>query len=242
MRHRSTRGQLVSVFKPLLNSPDPVRQTSFIPQLWKWLRSCVSHSQGPIVTHGSEGEHAVQQQLGAEARAQQFYDRQMQSQLSDRMVQLIGEQEMVFVATADANGNCDCSPRFGLAGFVRVLDAGTLAYPEYRGNGVFASLGNIHENPHAGLLFLDFFRTTVGLHVNGTARIYQPAELSAAWTETLMASLQPDGPEIHCWVVISVDEAYIHCSKHVPRLEKTSKPISWGTDDPVAKSDCFFIE
>lgn len=166
----------------------------------------------------------------------------MQSQLSDRMVHLIGEQEMVFVATADANGNCDCSPRFGLPGFVRVLDSGTLAYPEYRGNGVFASLGNIHENPHAGLVFLDFFRTTVGLHVNGTARIYLPVELPAAWAEPLSATFKPGGPEIHCWVVISVDEAYIHCSKHVPKLEKQSKLISWGTDDPVAKSDCFFLE
>lgn len=194
------------------------------------------------MTHGSEGEHVVQQQRGTQARAQMFYDRQMQSQLSERMVQLIGELEMVFVATADAAGNCDCSPRFGLPGFVRVLDAGTLAYPEYRGNGVFASLGNIHENPHAGLVFLDFFRTTVGLHVNGTAKIYQSVELPAAWAEALTASLNPGGPEIHCWVVIVVDEAYIHCSKHVPKLKKQSKPISWGTDDPVAKSDCFFIE
>ena len=214
----------------------------FYPHLWKWPSSCVSHSQGLIVTHGSLGERAIQQQLGTEDRAQRFYDRQLQGQLSDRMTQLIREQEMVFVATADANGNCDCSPRFGLPGFVRVLDSGTLAYPEYRGNGVFASLGNMHENPHAGLVFLDFFRTTVGLHVNGTAMIYLPVELPAAWAEALSATLKPGGLEIHCWVVISVDEAYIHCSKHVPKLEKQPKPISWGTDDPVAKSDGFFLE
>jgi predicted pyridoxine 5'-phosphate oxidase superfamily flavin-nucleotide-binding protein len=59
---------------------------------------------------------------------------------------------MVFVATADANGNCDCSPRFGISGFVIILDDKTLAYPEYRGNGVFASLGNIIDNPHIGEL------------------------------------------------------------------------------------------
>ena len=199
-------------------------------------------TQGQIVTHGSNGERSVQQQLGTQARAQKFYDRQMQDQLTDRMIQLIHEQEMVFVATADATGNCDCSPRFGRPGFVRVLDPHTLAYPEYRGNGVFASLGNIQENPHVGLVFLDFFRTTVGLHVNGSAKVYSPEQLPSNWSEAPAVSAKSTGPATECWVVIEVDEAYIHCSKHVPLLEKATKAIDWGTDDPVKKSDCYFLE
>jgi uncharacterized protein len=194
------------------------------------------------VTHVSPGERTVQTQLGSTERAQRFYDRQMRSQLSERMIQLIREQEMVFVATSDAVGNCDCSPRFGLPGFVRVLDERTLAYPEYRGNGVFASLGNMRENPHAGLVFLDFFRTTVGLHVNGSTRVYRPDELPPAWMSTLTSSPSSGGPDIECWVLILVEEAYIHCSKHVPLLEKKPKAIDWGTDDPVVKSDGFFLD
>ncbi len=166
----------------------------------------------------------------------------MRDQLSERMIALICEQEMVFVATADAVGNCDCSPRFGLPGFVRVLDDQTLAYPEYRGNGVFASLGNMQENPHAGLVFLDFFRTTVGLHVNGSTRVHRPDELPEEWVSTLSSSLSSGGPPIECWVLILVEEAYIHCSKHVPLLEKQPKAIDWGTDDPVVKSDGFFLD
>lgn len=199
-------------------------------------------TQGQIVTHGSHGEHVVQQHMGTQARAQKFYDRQMQAQLTDRMIQLIDEQEMVFVATADSAGNCDCSPRFGRPGFVRVLDPHTLAYPEYRGNGVFASLGNIHENPHAGLVFLDFFRTTVGLHVNGSVKVYPPEQLPSNWIDTLSTASRASGPIVECWVVIEVAEAYIHCSKHVPLLKKATKAIDWGTDDPVKKSDCFFLE
>src|SRR5271167_4836156 len=61
--------------------------------------------------------------------------------------------------------------------FVRVLDRTTLLYPEYRGNGVLASLGNISENPHIGLIFIDFFEATIGLHVNGKARIVDNNEL-----------------------------------------------------------------
>ena len=126
---------------------------------------------------GTSGEQEIQAQQQSRARAERFYRRQMRNSLSERMVELIGQQEMVFIATADADGNCDCSPRFGGAGFVLVLDDRTLAYPEYRGNGVFASLGNISENLHIGLVFLDFFDTTIGLHVNGNANSYVPAEL-----------------------------------------------------------------
>lgn len=164
----------------------------------------------------------------------------MRDRLSDRMVDHIRRQEMVFVATADADGNCDCSPRFGNTGFVLVLDDKTLAYPEYRGNGVFASVGNILENPHIGLVFVDFFDTTVGLHVNGAAAVHPAAELPPTLASYLEKNTSAPGPPVERWVVITVDEAYIHCSKHVPLLEKKGKTIKWGTDDPIAKSDAYF--
>jgi predicted pyridoxine 5'-phosphate oxidase superfamily flavin-nucleotide-binding protein len=63
---------------------------------------------------------------------------------------------MVWIATADAHGACDCSFRAGPPGFVQVLGDRTVLYPEYRGNEVMASLGNIAENPHVGMVFLDF--------------------------------------------------------------------------------------
>ncbi len=192
------------------------------------------------MNHGTPGEREMQSQQQSQARAQRFYQRQLRDRLSDKMVELIRRQEIVFVATADARGNCDCSPRFGTAGFVLVLDDKSLAYPEYRGNGVFASLGNIAENPHIGLVFVDFFDTTVGLHVNGIAGSYQAKRIPP----TLASYLDSESPTldsaVECWVVITIEEAYIHCSKHVPLLEKKDKRISWGTDDPLAKSDDYF--
>jgi predicted pyridoxine 5'-phosphate oxidase superfamily flavin-nucleotide-binding protein len=101
----------------------------------------------------------------------------MLNHLNPLMCAFIARQELVFIATADAHGACDCSLRAGLPGFVRVLDAQTLIYPEYRGNGVLASLGNISENPHIGMIFVDFFESTVGLHVNGKAEIMENAAL-----------------------------------------------------------------
>ena len=189
---------------------------------------------------GSNGERELQQAWGTEERALRFYDRQVRDHLTEKMQDLIRRQEMVFVATADARGNCDCSPRFGQPGFVEITSPTQLAYPEFRGNGVFASLGNISENPHIGLVFVDFLATTVGLHVNGTARI-RSAEEAPAVLDSSGYGNPSRGSLLERWVVIDIEEAYIHCAKHVPRLQKLEKRIRWGTDDPKAKSDGFFL-
>jgi predicted pyridoxine 5'-phosphate oxidase superfamily flavin-nucleotide-binding protein len=181
---------------------------------------------------GSHGEHELQENLGTAKRARAFYNNQVLDHVNTQMCEYLARQEMVFVSTTDAAGNCDCSFRAGPPGFVTVMDERTLAYPEYRGNGVMASMGNLVENPRLGLLFLDFFETTVGLHVNGTARIVE----NGAPQESIGQGVPP----AWLWVVIEVEEAYIHCSKHVPRLMKLSKEIEWGTDDPIKKGGDFF--
>ena len=120
---------------------------------------------------GSRGEHELQERYGTRSRAEAFYKHQVLRYLNPPMRSFIARQEMFFLATADGHGECDVSFRAGEAGFVHVLNEKILAFPEYRGNGVLASLGNISENPHAGLLFIDFIRDKIGLHVNGAARI-----------------------------------------------------------------------
>ena len=77
---------------------------------------------------------------------------------------------MVFVATADANGQPDCSYKGGLPGFVRVIDERTLAIPDYDGNGMYRTWGNVLVNAHVGLLFIDF-EEPKRIRVNGSAHI-----------------------------------------------------------------------
>jgi predicted pyridoxine 5'-phosphate oxidase superfamily flavin-nucleotide-binding protein len=167
----------------------------------------------------------------------------MLDRLNPAMRRFIASQEMVFVATADGRGECDCSFRAGPPGFVCVLDEQTLAYPEYRGNGVYASLGNITENAHAALLFVDFFRDTIGLHVNGRAAIV-PNEAFLLRTdlpkELYQAAGTQNGRRPERWVLVHVEEAYIHCAKHIPLLTKLPKDIPWGTDDTLKKGGDYF--
>lgn len=190
---------------------------------------------------GTDGERELQSTQNTESRAKRFYKKQMKTTLNKKMQTFIENQEMVFIATSDAKGNCDCSPRFGNKGFIKILDEKTLVYPEYRGNGVFASLGNILENPHIGMVFVDFFETAVGLHVNGSAYSYSSTEIPEEYKGVMQPLLENTVIAIERWVFIHIDEAYIHCSKHIPKLKKNNKPIAWGTGDNKVKQTAHFM-
>jgi uncharacterized protein len=92
----------------------------------------------------------------------------MRSAFTEEDKAFIQRCRMFFLATADTDGQPDCSYKGGLPGFVRVLDDRTLAIPDYDGNGQYRSWGNVVANPRVGLLFLDF-ETPKRLRVNGTA-------------------------------------------------------------------------
>ncbi|MGJ7910113.1 pyridoxamine 5'-phosphate oxidase family protein [Neobacillus sp. LXY-1] len=190
----------------------------------------------------SRGEHLLQEQFGTTKRASSFYENQMLNYLNNKMIEFITKQGMMFVATADANGNCDSTFRAGSKGFVRVIDDITIIYPEYKGNGVMASLGNIMENPHVGLLFIDFFENNIGLHVNGKAAIIENSQLcSYNIPEEIINDIkEKEGNKPERWVMVKVDEAYIHCSKHIPKLQQMDKEIYWGTDNEEQKNGDYF--
>jgi predicted pyridoxine 5'-phosphate oxidase superfamily flavin-nucleotide-binding protein len=184
------------------------------------------------------GERILQERLGTRDRAEQFYDRQVLDHLNDRMRAFIGVQEWMFVATSDTRGACDSTLRAGPAGFVAVLDEQHLAWPEYRGNGVMASRGNIVENPHVGLLFVDFVHDQIGLHVNGRAQLTSDSDLRRRYPDLPVDTVPGRRPEQ--WVVAEVVEAYIHCGKHIPRLHRHPGDHRHLTHRPAEKKTDYF--
>jgi predicted pyridoxine 5'-phosphate oxidase superfamily flavin-nucleotide-binding protein len=200
---------------------------------------------------GSEGEHELQDKYGKSLQALAFYKHRVLDYLNPAMQDFIIRQEMMFVGTADRNGDADCSFRARHANFVKVIDEQTIAYPEFRGNGVMSSMGNISENPHVGLMFIDFEKDRIGLHVNGTARIVEHDEFvrllesrsasDALFGDSLMVELISKDPgNLERWVIVAVDEAFMHCSKHVPMMRKVDHEVQWGTDDAGAKGGDYF--
>jgi predicted pyridoxine 5'-phosphate oxidase superfamily flavin-nucleotide-binding protein len=189
----------------------------------------------------SAGEHQAQAMFGTGRRALAFYNKQMLDYLNGPMRDFIAQCDSVFISTADSGGECDCSFRAGPRGFVQSLNDRTLIYPEYRGNGVLASVGNVLGNPHIGMLFIDFVQHSIGLHANGSAEILETDEAARRFGHELAMQLDPkSGRRPELWVLVTVSEAYIHCSKHIPRYSETHKAIHWGTDDDLRKGGDFF--
>lgn len=113
---------------------------------------------------------------------------------------------MFFLATADANGQPDVSYKGGLPGFVRIIDEQTLAFPDYDGNGMFKSLGNIRVNPKVGLLFIDFAHPN-RLRVSGLATVSARDPLLAEF------------PGAQLIVRVRAERIFPNCPRYIHRME-----------------------
>jgi len=112
-----------------------------------------------------------------------------------------------FLATADADGRPDCSFKGGLPGFVRVTGPGELAFPDYDGNGMFKSLGNLVANSEVGLLFIALHGSPRRLRVNGTASISREDPLLA---ETVGAQMI---------VRVTARAIFANCPRYLPSMQ-----------------------
>jgi predicted pyridoxine 5'-phosphate oxidase superfamily flavin-nucleotide-binding protein len=116
----------------------------------------------------------------------------------------IENADCFFLATADEDGRPNCSYKGGDPGFVRVIDERTIAFPNYDGNGMYLSMGNVSVNPHVGLLFIDFQRGH-RMRLNG--------EASIDLTDPLMAGY----PEAQFVVRIQAREVFPNCPRYIHR-------------------------
>lgn len=131
-----------------------------------------------------------------------------QDHIDEYARRFIAHSPFLTLATADAAGRLDCSPRGDYPGFVKVLDEHTLAIPDRPGNKIADSFTNIAENGGAGLLFLvPGMRET--LRVNG--RAYPTDE------PDVLARMQTEAREPDLAIVVEVAEAYFHCGRALIR-------------------------
>jgi uncharacterized protein len=128
-----------------------------------------------------------------------------------------------FIATADADGRPDCSFKGGPPGFVRVTAPGELAFPDYDGNGMFKSLGNLIVNANVGLLFIAMHGRPQRLRVNGTARVSRDDPLLA---HTVGAQLM---------VRVTATAIFPNCPRYIPKLDLVEPSVYTPRpgEDPV---------
>ena len=118
-----------------------------------------------------------------------------------------------FLATADAEGQPDCSFKGGPAGFVQITGPSELAFPDYDGNGMFKSLGNVTVNPQVALLFIALHGPPRRLRVNGVARIDRADPLMAS---TVGAQMM---------VRVQADAIFPNCPRYIPSLEVAQESV-----------------
>lgn len=118
-----------------------------------------------------QGNRGLQQQFGSTALADRLVERLRRSEFNDEDRQLVHSLEFFFLATAAPGGYPDCSFKGGPPGFVRIVQPDLLVWPDYDGNGMFKSLGNISLNPFVGLLFIRMGESPKRLRVNGRAEV-----------------------------------------------------------------------
>jgi hypothetical protein len=131
----------------------------------------------------------------------------------------IESRDMFFLATADEHGRPNCSYKGGDPGFVRVVDERTVAFPNYDGNGMYVSMGNLMRNPDVGMLFIDFERGR-RLRLNGTATVDENDPLRRAY------------PEAQFIVRVRAREVFPNCPRYIHRYELVERSRF------VPKADC----
>lgn len=152
------------------------------------------------------GSRALQDEFGTRPLADRIVGHLARDHFTDDDRAFIESRSMFFLATADAEGHPECSFKGGAPGFVRVVDAQTLAFPSYDGNGMFLSLGNVRVNPSVGILFIDFVEKPRRLRVNGRASVDAADPLLATFTGAQLI------------VRVSADAIFPNCPRYLPRM------------------------
>jgi len=156
----------------------------------------------------------------------------------------IESRPLFFIATADSAGHPDCSYKGGAPGFVRVTDADELAFPDYDGNGMFRTLGNVLVNPAVALLFIDFERPD-RLRVNGSARVSEDDPLRAQFAgaqrvvRVRAARIFPNCPRYVHRMTIAESSPYVPRDGHTPPIPKWKRFDDFADvlprDDPARR-------
>ena len=187
--------------QPAASSLSPVLKDGRAPQLLE-----AAAASALVASYGAVSKGAALKDIG---------------RIDPHMARFIGLSPLCLVATADAAGKQDVTPRGDPPGAFKVLDEHTLALADRPGNNRLDTLKNLLENPEIALIFLlPGIAETV--RVAGTARLSVDPEL--------LASMAVQGKVPKCAIVVSVRQAYLHCAKALIRSKL------WGGDYAVPKS------
>ena len=176
----------------------------------------------------SSASRALQDQFDTRRLADRLNEVKVHDSFTVADREFIESRDMFFLATVDADGQPTCSYKGGDPGFVTVLDDRTLLFPNYDGNGMYLSAGNVAQTHAVGLLFIDF-ESQRRMRVDGTAQISTDASLMTRYPEAQFIvqvearRIYPNCPRyIHKY-------ALVERSAFVPRRDAETPIPNWKT-------------
>lgn len=155
----------------------------------------------------TEGQRAMQAQFETQTLAATMEATIIEDSLNERNQAFISSRDFFFLSTVNANGEPTVSHKGGGIGTVKVIDANTLAFPAYDGNGMFLSLGNIADTAKIGMLFMDF-ETPNRVRVQATAHLQENDSLLAEYPGAIAV------------VRAHVDQAFINCARYIHKHKR----------------------
>ncbi|MEO9877651.1 MAG: pyridoxamine 5'-phosphate oxidase family protein [Anderseniella sp.] len=162
-----------------------------------------------------EGNRELQDKYGGRAVADRIVDLVETSSFTDEFREFVEAVPFFFLATS-AGDNTDCSFKGGAPGFVRVTSPSQLVFPDYDGNRMYKSLGNLVKNPNVGLLFMKFGAE------EGPGELYLRLRVNG------LASLHDKHPELANYhgakriVQVDVTHIFPNCPRYVPHMEQVA--------------------
>ena len=154
-----------------------------------------------------DGNRSLQDAFDSRRIADRLEEKLTRTAFTDDDKAFIEGASYFFIATADAEGRPDCSFKAGMPGFVRLTGTSELAFPDYDGNGMFKSVGNLTVNPNVGLLFIALHDKPKRLRVNGSAVVRRDDPLLAT---TVGAQLM---------VRVTARAVFPNCPRYIPTMQ-----------------------
>ncbi|HEX3171695.1 MAG TPA: pyridoxamine 5'-phosphate oxidase family protein [Burkholderiales bacterium] len=170
-----------------------------------------------------QASRALQDRFDTRRLADRIEQRLVADHVGDSDRAFIEAADMFFLATVDESGQPSCSYKGGAPGFVRVVDPRTLAFPNYDGNGMFLSMGNIAQSRKVGMLFIDFERPR-RMRLSGEARISNDDPLLV------------DYPEAQFIVRVAVTQVFPNCPRYIHQyrlVERSTYVPKTGSTTPI---------
>ena len=154
----------------------------------------------------TEAQRTLQNEFRTRDLAERIKEAVVTEVLSDQQAAFIHSRNMFYLSTVDELGYPSCSYKGGDIGFVRVIDPKTVVFPNYDGNGMFMSTGNIQAKSKIGLLFIDF-QTPQRIRVRGEAKCIKEGPILKSY------------PGANLAVELTVSNVWVNCPRYIHRMD-----------------------